>query len=97
MAIYRLSIEVLRGQRDGSDNESHAAAVARLNDLQASLAAVPGVIVYPEGEEAPWGVPKRPGTFLLDFDSEMTEEVEADAVCMDLVSAFVLTRPQDGV
>ena len=92
MAIYRLSIEVLQGERDGDNAESRAAAVATLNDLKASLQNVEGVHVYSEDEAAPWGVPTRPDTFNLDFDSKDHDERQIDAECMDEVTAFVLDR-----
>lgn len=93
MAIVRLSIEVLQGERDGDTPESRSDAVAELKHLQAEVGGIDGIIVYPEDEPAPWGVPNRPDTFNLDFDTNLPTEAEVDGVALDAVTAYLLSRP----
>jgi hypothetical protein len=92
MAIYRLSLEVLQGERDGDDDTSHAAAVAGLRELEARIREEDGVITYPEDEKAPWGVPVRPDTLNLDFDTTKVEEAQTDEAALDVLKAFLLLR-----
>jgi hypothetical protein len=94
MAIIRLSIEVLQGTRDGDTPESRAAAVDGLAELQARVAEVPDIMLYSdEATAAPWGVPRRPDTFNLDFDTDLPAEASVDEACLDIVKAYVLDRP----
>lgn len=92
MAIYRLSIEVLQGDRDIDEPEARAEAVQKLKDLRTAIIGIDGLIVYPEELTAPWGVVRRPDTFNLDFDSKDVEEIGVDAACMEYVANFVLDR-----
>ena len=93
MAIIRLSLEVLQGTRDGDDNLSHAAAVEELVELKRAILDEEGIAVYPEDEEAPWGVPNRPDTCNLDFDTHLATEAVVDEAVLDIVKAYLLRRP----
>lgn len=93
MAIYRVSIEVLQGERSGDSPESRAAALERLGDLRDDIFGTTEIARYPEGEAAPWGVPMRPETFNLDFDSELSSECPGDAVVFQKVTDWFLQRP----
>lgn len=93
MAIIRLSIEVLKGARDSDTEEERAAAVAELVDLRANVRGEDGIIIYPEDETAPWGVPVRPDTFNLDFDTRLPAESGVDEAVLDIVKAYILNRP----
>ena len=93
MAIIRLSIEILKGARDSDTPEERSAAVAELEELKRQVLGEEGIAVYPEDETAPWGVPRRPDTFNLDFDTNLSGEGAVDEACLDIVKAYVLRRP----
>jgi hypothetical protein len=90
MAIYRLTIGLLQGQRDGEDDESRAIALKQLDELQARVRSITDMIVYPEDEEAPWGVELLPDTVNLDFDTDSIFEAESDETALNYIKAFLL-------
>lgn len=93
MAIYRLSIEVLKGKRDSNSDEEVQAAQGALAALRDQVRGIDGMVTYGEEDIAPWGVPMREHTFNLDLDSELHAEDPVDTVALMQVVAFFNGAP----